>query len=200
MRWFDMREMFNLPNLISIGRIVGSPVFAYVLLVQNERHAAAWLLGVLGASDWLDGWVARRFGTVSELGKVLDPVADRVLIVVAAVAVLIDGSFPLWLGIVVLVREALVSLGVVVLAVLGAPRIDVLWVGKAGTLALMFAVPFFLVSEAGLSWSDIARPIAWIAALAALVLGWWAAAGYVPLALAAMRDRRAGPGQHPQLG
>ena len=192
--------MSNLPNLISLARIAGSPVFAYVLLVNDDRHAAAWLLGILGASDWLDGWVARRFGTVSELGKVLDPVADRVLIVVAAVAVLIDGSFPLWLGIVVLVREALVSLGVVVLAALGAPRIDVLWVGKAGTLALMVAVPFFLVAEAELSWSNVARPIAWIAAIAALVLGWWAAAGYVPLALAALRDRRGEVEQSPPLG
>lgn len=194
-----MKEMLTLPNLISLGRIAGSPVFAYVLLVGHNRHAAAWLLGVLGASDWLDGWVARRSGTVSELGKVLDPVADRVLIVVAAVAVLIDGSFPLWLGVVVLIREALVSLGVVVLAGLGATRIDVLWVGKAGTLALMFAVPFFLVAEAGLSWSEIARPIAWFSAIAALVLGWWAAAGYVPLALSVLRDRRAAP-DSPPLG
>ena len=186
-----MKEAFTLPNLISLARIAGSPVFAYVLLVGNDRHAAAWLLGVLGATDWLDGWLARRFHTVSDLGKVLDPVADRVLIVIAAVAVLIDGSFPLWLGIVVLVREALVSIGVLVLAALGAKRIDVLWVGKAGTLALMFSVPMFLVAEADLSWSEIARPIAWITAAAAVVFGWWAAAGYVPLAAQALKARRA---------
>jgi len=186
-----MKEAFTLPNLISLARIAGSPAFAYVLLVGNDRHAAAWLLGVLGATDWLDGWLARRFHTVSDLGKVLDPVADRVLIVIAAVAVLIDGSFPLWLGIVVLVREALVSIGVLVLAALGAKRIDVLWVGKAGTLALMFSVPMFLVAEADLSWSEIARPIAWITAAAAVVFGWWAAAGYVPLAAQALKARRA---------
>ena len=185
-----MKEALTLPNLISLARIAGTPVFAYMLLVGDDRHAAAWLLGALGATDWLDGWVARRFHTVSDLGKVLDPVADRVLIVVAAAAVLIDGSFPLWLGIVVLVREALVSIGVLVLAALGAKRIDVLWVGKAGTLALMLSVPMFLVAEANLSWSEIARPVAWISAAAALVLGWWAAAGYVPLALGALRERR----------
>lgn len=185
-----MNEAFTIPNLISIGRIAGSPVFAYVLLVGNDRYLAAWLLGFLGATDWLDGWLARRFGTVSELGKVLDPVADRVLIVIASIAVLIDGSFPLWLGVVVLVREALVSIGVLVLAALGAKRIDVLWVGKAGTLALMLSVPMFLVAEAEVSWSDIARPIAGISAAAALALGWWAAAGYVPLALDALRERR----------
>ena len=185
-----MKEALTLPNLISIGRILGSPVFAYVLLIGDDRHAAAWLLGFLGATDWLDGWLARRFGTVSDLGKVLDPVADRVMIVVASVTVLIDGSFPLWLGVVVLVREALVSIGVLVLAALGAKRIDVLWVGKAGTLALMFSVPMFLIAEADISWSEIARPIAWISAAAALALGWWAAAGYVPLAITALRERR----------
>ena len=194
-----MREAFTAPNLISLGRIAGSPVFAYVLLVGGDRHAAAWLLGALGATDWLDGWLARRFGTVSDLGKVLDPVADRVLIVVAAVAVLIDGAFPLWLGVVVLAREALVSVGVLALAALGAKRIDVLWVGKAGTLALMLSVPMFLVAEAGLWWSDIARAIAWLSAAAALALGWWAAAGYVPLALEALRERRDSI-QEPPLG
>lgn len=186
-----MKEVMTLPNLISIGRIAGSPVFAYVLLVGKDRHAAAWLLGFLGATDWLDGWLARRFGTVSDLGKILDPVADRVLIVIASLAVLIDGSFPLWLGVVVLVREALVSIGVLVLAALGAKRIDVLWVGKAGTFALMLSVPMFLVAEAGLSWSPIGRFIAWGAAGVAIVLGWWAAAGYVPLALDALKERRA---------
>ena len=185
-----MKDALTLPNLISIGRIAGTPVFAYVLLVGEDRYVAAWLLGFLGATDWLDGWLARRFASVSELGKVLDPVADRVLIVVAALAVLIDGSFPLWLGVVVLIREALVSIGVLVLAALGAKRIDVLWVGKAGTLALMLSVPMFLVAESGVSWSEIARPIAWISAAAALALGWWAAAGYVPLAVNALRERR----------
>ncbi|HUR48696.1 MAG TPA: CDP-alcohol phosphatidyltransferase family protein [Acidimicrobiales bacterium] len=185
-----MKEAFTLPNLISLARIAGSPVFAYVLLVGHERHAAAWMLGVLGATDWLDGWLARRLGTVTDLGKVLDPVADRVLIVVAAVAVLVDGAFPLWLGIVVLVREALVSIGVLALALLGAKRIDVLWVGKAGTFALMLSVPMFLVAAADLSWSGIARVIAWGSAAVAVVLGWWAAAGYVPLAASALRDRR----------
>lgn len=186
-----MKEALTAPNLVSLARIAGTPVFAYVLLVGDNRHAAAWLLGILGATDWLDGWLARRFSTVSELGKVLDPVADRFLIVVAAVAVLIDGSFPLWLGIVVLAREALVSLGVLVLAALGAKRIDVLWVGKAGTFALMLSVPMFLIAAADLSWSPLARLIAWGSAAAAVVLGWWAAAGYVPLALDALRDRRA---------
>lgn len=194
-----MTGILTVPNLISLGRIAGAPLFAYVLLVGDDRHTAAWLLGALGATDWLDGWLARRMGTVSDLGKILDPVADRALIVIAALAVLVDGSFPFWLGVVILVREALVSLAVLGLAALGAARIDVVWVGKAGTLALMFAVPFFLIAEAGLSWSDIARPIAWAFAAGALVLGWWAAVSYIPLASRALREGRAVP-EGPPLG
>jgi len=189
-----MRELGKLPNLISLARIAGAPVFAWLLLAQNERYASAWLLGALGASDWLDGWLARKSNTVTDIGKVLDPVADRILIVVAAIAVLVDGSFPLWLGAVILLREALVSVGVLVLAALGAPRIDVLWVGKAGTLALMVAVPMFLVAEANVSWSEIAEPIAWVTAIGGLILGWIAAGSYVPLGLRALRSRREGEG------
>ena len=189
-----MKELGKLPNLISLARIAGAPVFVWLLLVENERYAAAWLLGALGASDWLDGWLARKSNTVTDLGKVLDPVADRILIVVAAIAVLVDGSFPLWLGVVILVREALVSAGVLVLAALGAPRIDVLWVGKAGTLALMVAVPMFLVAEADVSWSGIAEPIAWAMAIGGLILGWIAAGSYVPLGLRALRARRESEG------
>lgn len=192
-----MNEILKLPNLISLARIAGAPVFAWLLLAQHQRYAAAWLLAVLGASDWLDGWLARRMNTVTEMGKVLDPVADRVLIVIASIAVVVDGSFPLWLGAVILLREALVSVGVLVLAALGAPRIDVLWVGKAGTLALMVAVPLFLVAEADVSWSGVAEPLAWFMAACALVLGWIAAVSYVPLGLRALRSREnpaGGPG------
>lgn len=186
-----MNRLVTVPNIISFGRIAGTPVFAYVLLVGGDRHVAAWMLGALGASDWLDGWIARRQGTVSDLGKVVDPVADRILIVGAAVSVLIDGSIPLWLGLAVLVREALVSGAVLGLAALGAKRIDVLWVGKAGTLALMFAVPFFLIAAAGLVWSDIARVVAWGFAAGGLILGWYAALCYVPIARRALRERKA---------
>lgn len=187
-----MSGLWTIPNAISIARILGAPVFAVLLLAGEQRYSAAWLLGALGATDWLDGWLARKSSSVSDIGKVLDPVADRVLIVVASIAVLIDGSFPLWLAVVVLVREVFVSAGVLALAALKAPRIDVLWVGKAGTFALMLAVPMFLVAEAAVSWSDIARVIAWGSAAAAVVLGWWAAASYVPIALRAYRAREGG--------
>ena len=118
------------------------------LLADDELLAAAALLAVLGATDWVDGWVARRFDQGSDLGKVLDPVADRILLLVAGVALIVQGSVPLVVGILVLAREVVVSVAVLALAAAGARRIDVQWVGKAGTLALMFAFPLFLWADA----------------------------------------------------
>ena len=186
-------RIFTVPNLISVARLLCVPWFLWLLLVQEERVAAAALLGVLGATDWVDGWIARRYDQGSELGKVLDPTADRILLVAAGVGLLIDGAVPLWVGIVVLVREALVSLAVVLLAAAGARRLDVQWAGKAGTLALMFALPGFLLADALSNdlASDILYVATWIFTIGGLVLSYYAAFTYIPMARQALREGRA---------
>ena len=115
------------------------------------------LLAALGATDWVDGFVARRYHQVSTLGKVLDPAADRVLVATAVIAVIVHGAVPLWFGVATLAREALVSVMVVLLAALGAARINVLWIGKAGTFALMFSYPAFLLSYGTAAWQGPVR-------------------------------------------
>ena len=140
------QRVVTIPNLISIVRLLCAPVFVW-LLADDQGVAAAAVLAVLGASDWVDGWIARHFDQGSNLGKVLDPVADRVLLLVAAIALLVDGSVPIVVGVLVLVREAMVSVAVLVLAMAGARRIDVQWAGKAGTFGLMFAFPLFLMGH-----------------------------------------------------
>src|SRR3954466_15296630 len=117
-------KIVTVPNLISVVRLACAPVFVW-LLADDELLAAAALLAVLGASDWVDGWIARRFDQGSELGKVLDPVADRILLLVPAVALMVQGSVPLVFGVLVLVREAAISVAVLALAAVGARRIDV---------------------------------------------------------------------------
>jgi cardiolipin synthase len=184
-------RILTVPNLISLVRLACAPVFVW-LLADDELLAAAALLAVLGASDWVDGWIARRFDQGSDLGKVLDPVADRILLLLAAVALLVQGSVPLVVGILVLVREAVVSVAVLALAAAGARRIDVQWVGKAGTLALMFAFPLYLWADAiSGTASDVVLAAAWFMAVCGLVLSYYAALTYVPLARAALRDGRA---------
>ncbi|TMM19498.1 MAG: CDP-alcohol phosphatidyltransferase family protein [Actinobacteria bacterium] len=149
-------RVLTLPNVVTAARLAAVPVFLWLLFAVQDRVAAAALLAVLGATDWIDGWLARRLGQVSTLGKVLDPVADRVLLGVGVSAIMVDGSVPLWLGAAVLAREALVSAAVLGLAALGAARIDVVWVGKAGTFGMMVAFPLFLVAGPSATWPNAA--------------------------------------------
>lgn len=184
------RGVWTIPNAISLGRLACVPLFLWLLLAEDRPIAAGILLAVLGATDWVDGWIARRFDQGSEVGKVLDPVADRVLLIAGAVALLVDGSVPVWVGVLVLGREAVISIATLALAWAGARRIDVQWVGKAGTLALMFALPCFLLLDA-LEPSivrDLVGVATWLFTIGGLGLSYYAAVKYVPLARQALRD------------
>ena len=186
----DSGRVLTVPNLLSLVRLGCIPAFLWLLFGRDDRAAAAYLLGALGATDWVDGYIARRFHQVSTLGKVLDPTADRLLLGVGAIAILVDGAVPDWVGWAAIVREALVAAGALLVAGLGGRRIDVTFVGKAGTFGLMFTFPLFLVSESTVSWADAAHVAAWVTAVPALVLSYLAAVLYVPLATAAVRDSR----------
>lgn len=188
------RGLWTIPNLISVLRLAAVPWFLWLLLHDDRPIAAGILLAVLGATDWVDGYIARRFDQGSKFGQIIDPVADRVLLIAGAVALLIDGRVPYWVGIVVLAREALISVATVSLAALGARRIDVQWVGKAGTLALMFALPMFLWLDATAPGfgRDVLAVVTWTFTLAGLGLSYYATLGYIPIARAALREGREG--------
>jgi cardiolipin synthase len=189
----NARAVLTLPNVITLARLACLPVFLWLLFGKEDRAAAAALLAVLGITDWVDGYLARHMGQVSELGKILDPVADRLLFFVGAGGILIDGSVPAWFAVTVLVRETLVGGATIVLAMLGARRIDVTWFGKAGTFGLMVAFPLFLASHSDLSWADTAGVLAWVAGIPGLALSLYAAVLYVPIARRALREGRAVP-------
>ena len=186
-------RVLTVPNALSVVRLLCVPVFAYVLLGRHAYLSAGAILAGLGATDWVDGYVARHFDQVSTLGKVLDPVADRVLVATAVVAGTVSGAIPVWLCVVVGVREAAVSGAVALLGALGAPRIDVVWAGKAGTLGLMFAFPLFLGGHSGASWHGASEALAWLFCIPGLVLAWTAAAAYVPAARRAYAQARLHP-------
>jgi cardiolipin synthase len=181
----------TLPNFITIVRLACLPVFLWLLFGREDREAAAWLLAALGITDWIDGYLARHLDQTSELGKILDPVADRLLFFVGVGGILIDGSVPTWFAVVVLARELLVAGATLTLAALGAKRIDVTWWGKAGTFGLMVAFPLFLASHSEVSWADTADELAWIAAIPGLCFSLYAAATYVPIARRALAEGRA---------
>jgi cardiolipin synthase (CMP-forming) len=184
------RGILTIPNLVTLVRLACVPLFCWLLFGRDDRTAAAWLLVGLGCTDWIDGYIARRWNQVSELGKVLDPTADRILLGTVVISLLIEGSVPAVVGWGVLARELLVSVAVLALAAAGARRIDVQWAGKAGTLSLMVSFPLFMLGTPG-PWGRPAVVIAAGFAVAGLVLSWYAAFTYVPLARRALADGRA---------
>ena len=153
-------RVLTIPNLISAVRIAMIPVFWALIVDPDTTTWGIVLFGVVVATDWVDGTIARRTGQVSELGKVLDPVADRAAIAAGLIALVVRGAFPVWAAALILVRDIAVLAVGAVMAAKGF-RIEVRWIGKVATFALMLAIP-------AVSWGSLGL---WPAA-AALALGW----------------------------
>lgn len=172
------KRILTVPNLVSFVRLLGIPLFWWVLLVEDNVTLAAWLIFIIGWTDWIDGYLARRLGQVSELGKVLDPVADRLMIASAVIGGLIAGVLPAWFGWGLIAREALVGIMALNLAVRGGGTIEVRWAGKAATFALYGAIPAFYLAAAGfMEW--LMRPVAWTLGVIGLTLYWYVAILYI---------------------
>jgi cardiolipin synthase len=185
-------RILTVPNALTLVRLLCIPLFVWLIARPHRSgwYPAALLLGGLGVTDGVDGFVARHFNQVSTLGKVLDPVADRLLLGVAAVSIIVVGALPTWVAVVALSREALVAIGFLVVAAGGGRRMDVQWAGKAATFGLMVALPLYLAGHANDDWHRIAETLAWVGVIPALVVGWYAVVTYVPMARAALSEGR----------
>jgi cardiolipin synthase (CMP-forming) len=171
-------RILTIPNLVSFVRLLGIPVFWWALLVEDNVALAAWLIFIIGWTDWIDGYLARRLGQVSELGKILDPVADRLMIASAVIGGLLAGVLPIWFGWGLIIREILVAAVALNLAARGGGTVEVRFLGKTATFALYGAIPAFYLAAAGaVEW--LLWPVAWILGLIGLVLYWYVAFLYV---------------------
>ena len=170
-------RVLTLPNLISFLRILLIPAFMWLIVDPYTTKAGLLLFAVVAATDWVDGVLARRLGQVSELGKILDPTADRLAIAAALVALAIRGAFPWWAAALLLARDAVViGAGAVALARRHA-RIEVRYLGKVATFTLLLAIGF-------ISWGNLGYALA----PAALAIGWLGyAAGTVEYYVTAVR-------------
>jgi cardiolipin synthase len=187
----DPSRIVTVPNVITLGRLVVLAGFLLLLFGAGERVAATCLLVVAGSTDFLDGFLARRLHQVSTLGKVIDPVADRVVLATAAISIIVFGAVPVWLGVVILGREAAISLATLTIAALGARRMDVVWFGKAGTFGMMVALPLFLLGDGAGGWALAARVAAWVCVVPAELALLVASGIYLTGARAALREGRA---------
>ena len=171
-------RVLTVPNLLSFLRLLVMPL-VYVDVVDGRYVRALVVLGVLASTDWIDGYVARRFDQTSRLGKLLDPVSDRVLVVLVVVALGVAGIVPWWALAVVLVRDLLVALATVMLALRRAVPPPVSRVGKTATFVLMTVFPTFLLAEAlGGEAREVLRLLCAVAYAVGAALYWAAAAGY----------------------
>ncbi len=161
-----------------------------MLFGRDNRAGAAWILGGLGATDWIDGYVARRFNQVSELGKVLDPTADRLMFIVGLGALIIDHAGPAWFYWAVLVREALFGGTVLIATLAGMKRFDVTYLGKLATFLLMFAIPGLLIGSSDLGIARLFEVAGWLLAIPGLAISYWTAITYIPVLRRNLREGR----------
>jgi len=191
-------RLLTAPNAITLVRLLCLPLFLWLLFGRENYLAAAGLLAALGATDWVDGYVARHFGQVSNFGKMFDPTVDRLLLIVGVGGIMLADLQIAWFmtfAWIVVVREVVLTVFVGLTVLMGARRMDVTWVGKCGAFAMMTAFPSFLASadtSISGSWLQTAfLVIAWGAALPGLVCSMIAFAGYLREGTRALREGRA---------
>ena len=153
-------RVLTLPNVLSALRLVGVPVFLWAILTERDALAVG-LLVVSGLSDYLDGKIARRYGLVSRVGQLLDPVADRLYIVSTLLGLAWREVIPWWLVAVLLAREVFMTVVVVVAKRHGWVGLPVHFAGKAATFNLVCAFPLLLLGEGDGAWARVAEPVGW---------------------------------------
>ncbi|MCI3925407.1 CDP-alcohol phosphatidyltransferase family protein [Paenibacillus sp. TRM 82003] len=186
-------RVWTLPNVLSFLRLLLVPVFA-VLIARGHDGWALLVLAVSGASDYLDGHLARRWNQVTRLGQVLDPFADRLYIFTTLLGLAWRELVPWWLVAVLVARDVVMACTLPVLASVGHGPLQVHFLGKAGTFCLLYAFPLLLLGEVSPALSGVAGPLGWAFALWGAGLYWWAGVLYLQQVAGLVRAERAGGG------
>lgn len=180
-------RIVTIPNVISFIRLAAIPVFWWLVLGADEVGVATILYVVVAATDWLDGYLARRLDQVTKLGKALDPVADRLMIASAIVVGLIDGIVPGVIGFTLIAREIYMAIIALTLMSRRAGILEVRWLGKLATFLVYSSIGWFYM--AAIPFLEVVlRPAAWVAGVGGLVLYWITAFEYTVDAVRAMRE------------
>jgi cardiolipin synthase len=183
-------RVLTIPNALSALRLVGVPVFLWLLFTHQDIWAFV-VLALSGLTDYLDGKIARRFNLVSRVGQLLDPLADRLYVLTTLVALTIRDIIPLWLLIVLVGRDLFMGVVILLLKRVGQTGLPVHFVGKAATFNLLYAFPILLLSSVDGVLGDIAQPLGWAFAWWGVGLYLLAAVLYAIQAAAVLRARSA---------
>ncbi len=168
----------TVPNALSAARILLIPAFVWLIVDRDTTFTGLLLFGAVVSTDWLDGFVARRTGQVTEVGKVLDPTADRLAIAAGLVALVVRGAFPLWAALLILVRDVPILLAGVMLMVTRRIRIEVRFIGKVATFSVVAAIGLIAWGNLGYPFPAAARAVGWCTYAVAIVEYYVAAALY----------------------
>jgi cardiolipin synthase (CMP-forming) len=167
-------RVLTIPNLLSILRLCSLPVFLWLLLGPEEDGLAAAVLMLMGVSDFLDGYLARKLDQTSKLGAVLDPVADRLYIIATVVGLGLREIIPLWLVVLLPARDLFLWVLVPFLRTRGYTALPVHFLGKAATAALLYAFPLLLLGAGDTEFALVCRVLGWAFALWGAFMYWWA--------------------------
>ena len=181
-------RVWTIPNALSTLRLLGVPLFLWLLLGPHADIAALVILAVSGFTDWADGVLARRLGQFSRLGELLDPAADRLYILATLVGLVARHGIPLWLALVLVGRDLALATTLPVLSRHGYGPLQVSWIGKSATFCLLYAFPMLLAAARHGTVGDIARPIAWAFTIWGTALYVWSAAVYLWHCAAVLRS------------
>ena len=167
-------RILTVPNLLSLLRLAGVPLFLWLVLGPEADGWALLLLLVAGFTDYLDGNLARRLNQTSSLGQVLDPVADRLYILAVVVGLVIRDIIPLWLAVLLPMRDVLLFSLVPFLRTRGYSALPVHYLGKAATAALLYAFPLLLLGDDAGTLGELAQVFGWAFTIWGVGLYWWA--------------------------
>lgn len=191
----DRDLVFTIPNLLTVLRFMGVPLFIWLVLSRKEYGLAVLVLAIMGSTDWVDGYVARRFNQASKLGRVLDPVADRLALISVAVTLVIAGVVQWWYLAALVVPDA-VLLTMSLFYFHGHPDLPVSMVGKARTGLLLLGTPLLVLSKLSIPFADAYFVAAWIVLGLGLIGHWVAAYNYFWAILRKGQTLRADDGGH----
>lgn len=188
-------RIWTIPNVLSLLRLLGVPLFLWLLLGSHANQLAAdgyalLVLVVSGITDWLDGKLARWLNQQSRFGEQLDPLADRLYTLATLVAFVIRDFIPWWVAAVLVARDLVMAVVLLVLRYRGFEPPQVNYIGKAATFTLMYAFPLLLLTEDGSALAGVARPIAYAFMIWGSGLFLWSGALYVLQAGRALRGRK----------
>jgi cardiolipin synthase (CMP-forming) len=189
-------RVLTIPNLISLARLLGVPVFLWLVLGVRTRDGDWWAVGLLlaaGASDWLDGKIARALNQQSRLGQLLDPAADRLYIVATVIALAVRGIIPWWLVALLGARELVMAVVLAILRRRGWEALQVSFAGKAATACLLYAFPLLFLGAHPASYAEVMRIIGWMFVIWGSALYWWAAGLYIAQARQLLAEHQTGP-------